>query len=299
MKPAIPKGAAKRAPKIELKKSGLAVMIGRSNVGKSTLMNSLIGTKVAITTPKPQTTRHIIQGVYNDDRGQIVFVDTPGIFARVPDMLTSKLNEKAKDALEGIDVLLYVVDPTRHVGDEDQAVHRLVQNATCPKLLVINKTDEKGEFIDEFLAWAPEFDEVIHISARERKNLNVLLDAIFARLPETEPYYPPEQISNMDEKFRMEELIREKIFLRMHQEIPYSVTVEVEEMVKRPNGVFYVKASILTTAPRYRKMLIGSGARGVKEIGQSVRKELESVMGCKVFVDLDVRVEEKWQERFE
>lgn len=282
-----------------LKKSGLAVMIGRSNVGKSTLMNTLVGTKVAITTPKPQTTRHVIQGVFNDDRGQIVFVDTPGIFTRVPDMLTSKLNEKAKDSLEGIDVLLYVVDPTRHVGDEDQAVHRLVQNAKCPKILVINKCDVEGEFIDEFMAWAPEFDEVIRISARDQTNLGALLDAIFARLPDGPALYPPDQISNMDQKFRMEELIREKVFLRMHEEVPYSVTVEVEEIAKRPNGVLYVKASILTTAPRYRKMLIGAGAHGVKEVGQAVRKELESVTGGKAFIDLDVRVEEKWQERFE
>jgi GTPase len=282
-----------------LKKSGLAVMIGRSNVGKSTLMNSLVGTKVAITTPKPQTTRHVIQGVYNDERGQIVFVDTPGIFTRVPDMLTSKLNEKAKDSLEGIDVLLYVVDPTRHVGDEDQAVHRLVQNATCPKILVINKTDVEGEFIDEFMAWAPEFDEVIRISAKDKTNLGALLEAIFARLKEGEAFYPPDQISNVDQKFRMEELIREKVFMRMQEEVPYTVPVEVEELVKRANGVLYVKASILTTSPRYRKMLIGSGAHSVKDIGQAVRKEIEAVTGNKAYIELDVRVEEKWQERFE
>ncbi len=283
----------------KLKKSGLAVLVGRSNVGKSTLLNSLVGTKVAITTPKPQTTRHIIQGVVHDPRGQVVFVDTPGIFTRIPDTLTAKLNEKAKDALDGIDVLLYVVDPTRHVGDEEKAVHRLVRNATVPKILVINKSDLKGPYADEYRAWEEEFDEVIEISALNRRNLKALVDAIFGYLKEGEPLYPPDQISGVENRFWLEELFREKVFMKMHEEIPYTTAVHVSEVAARDNGVTYVRATIVTTSPRYKKMLIGAGARTVKDIGRAVRKELEEVSGKKYFIDLDVQVEERWQERFE
>ena len=281
------------------KKAGLAVLIGRSNAGKSTLLNSLVGTKVAITTPKPQTTRHVIQGILHDPRGQIVFVDTPGIFTQIPDLLTTKLNAKAKDALEGIDVVLYVADPSRHVGDEERAVYRVVKSAEAAKILVLNKSDIDRPYIDEYLAWSDDVDGVIEVSALNAKNLKALVDMIFERLPEADPLYPDGQLTGVENKFWLEELIREKIFLKMHQEVPYTTTVEVEEMATRENGVVYIKASILTTSPRYRKMLIGAGGLAIKSIGQAVRKELELVSGNKTYVDLDVRVEERWQERFE
>ncbi len=281
------------------KKSGLAVLIGRSNAGKSTLLNSLVGTKVAIATPKPQTTRHVIQGILHDPRGQIVFVDTPGIFTQIPDLLTTKLNAKAKDALEGIDVVLYVADPSRHVGDEERAVYRVVKSAEGTKILVLNKSDIDRPYIDEYLAWSDDFDAVIEVSALNAKNIKELVDMIFERLPEGEPLYPEGQLTGVENKFWLEELIREKIFLKMHQEVPYTTTVEVEEMATRENGVVYIKASILTTSPRYRKMLIGAGGLAIKSIGQAVRKELELVSGKKTYIDLDVRVEERWQERFE
>jgi GTP-binding protein Era len=281
-------------------KNGLAVMIGRSNVGKSTLLNSLIGTKVAITTHKPQTTRHIIHGVLNDPRGQAVFVDTPGIFKQVPDALTAKLNEKAKDALQDIDVILYVVDPTRHVGDEEKIVRRLIAGSPAPKFLIVNKSDGKRPFLDEYLAWSDEFDGVFDVSALKNRNTNRLVDAIFERLPESdEPFYPPDQLTNMDNKFFLSELVREKIFLAVHDEVPYTVNVEITETERRDNGVWYVAADVITSADRYKKMIIGSGGRQIKEIGQAVRKELETVTGDKVFLDLNVRVDANWQNRFE
>lgn len=282
----------------KLKKSGVAVLIGRSNAGKSTLLNSLVGTKVAIATPKPQTTRHVIHGVLHEPRGQIVFVDTPGIFTRIPDLLTSKLNEKAKDALEGIDVVLYVADPSRHVGDEEKAVHRVVKTAKSPKILVLNKSDLERPYIDEYLAWKDDFDEIIEVSGLDAKNLKTLVDLIFAHLPIGEPLYPEGQLTGAENKFWLEELIREKVFLKMHEEVPYTVTVEVEENATRENGAVYIRAAILTTSPRYRKMLIGAGGRTIKSIGSAVRKELEAVTGQKTYIELYVRVEEKWQERF-
>ncbi|MFH2062570.1 MAG: GTPase Era [bacterium] len=280
-------------------KSGFAVLVGRSNVGKSTLLNALVGTKVAITTPKPQTTRHAIQGVLNDPRGQVVIVDTPGVFTHVPDNLTARLNEKARQSLRGIDLVVYVVDPTRHVGDEEKIVHRLVSAAECPKILVVNKSDLRGPYADEYRAWSDEFDAVIEISASKGHNLKALIDTMIELLPVGEPFYPGETLTNLDRNFRIAELIREKVFLRMHEEVPYSTTVEVEEVSDRDNGTLYVRARILTNADRYRGMLIGQGGHMIKSIGQSVRHELETVTGRQVFVDLDVGVEERWQERFE
>ena len=279
---------------------GLAVIIGRSNVGKSTLLNNLVGTKVAITSPKPQTTRHVIHGVLNDPRGQAVFADTPGIFKQVPDVLTGKLNEKAKDALAGVDLIIYVVDPTRHVGDEEKTVHRLVMQATCPKVLVLNKSDLKRPFLDEYLAWQDEFDAVHDVSAREARHLKPLIDTIFNLLPAGgELLYPTDQLTNVDNKFFLAEVIREKIFLAMHDEIPYTVHVEIEETEKRDNGLWYVRARIITNATRAKRIIIGHGGRQIKEIGQAARKELEAVTGAKVFLDLEVEVDERWQERFE
>ncbi|MEY4744650.1 MAG: hypothetical protein RL272_595 [Candidatus Parcubacteria bacterium] len=282
-----------------LKKSGLVVLVGRSNVGKSTLLNSIVGTKIAITSPKPQTTRHVIQGVVHDPRGQIVFADTPGIFKRVPDRLTAKLNEKARDALAGIDAVLYVVDPTRHVGDEEEAVHRMVRTVTVPKILVINKSDLKRPFIDEYLAWRDEFTGVVEVSALNAKGLKPLVDAIFEVLPDGVPLYPENQITNIENKFWLEELIREKVFMGLHEEIPYSTTVQVEEVARREDGTVYIKASVLTTAARYKKMIIGHGASKIRGIGRAARQEIEMVTGDKVYLDLDVQVDERWADRFE
>jgi GTP-binding protein Era len=280
-------------------KSGFAVLIGRSNVGKSTLLNALIGTKVAITTPKPQTTRQAIQGVIHDPRGQIVIVDTPGIFTQVPDNLTAKLNEIARRSLKDIDLIVYVVDPTRHIGDEEKIVHGLVSAATCPKILVINKSDLFGPYADEYRAWSKEFDVVLEISAAKGHNLIALKDKLFDLAPIGEKFYPEEILTNLDREFRIAELIREKVFLHLHDEVPYSTTVEVDEVTEKENGILYVRARIITNAKRYRGMIIGRDGRTIKAIGQAVRKEMEMITNRKVFIDLEVEVEEKWQERFE
>lgn len=281
------------------RKAGLVVLVGRSNVGKSTLLNSLVGTKVAIATPKPQTTRHVIQGVLHDPRAQIVFADTPGIFKQVPDILTAKLNEKARDALEGVDAVLYVVDPSRHVGAEEEAVHRMVKQLKLPKILVLNKSDLDRPYIDEYLAWRDEFSLVADVSALSNKGLKSLVDAIVEVMPEGPALYPEDQITNVENRFWLEELIREKVFLGLHEEVPYSTTVRVDEVARREDGMVYIKASVLTTSPRYKKMIIGHGASKIRGIGRAARKELEIVTGDKIYLDLDVQVEEKWQERFE
>jgi len=280
------------------KKSGFAVMVGRSNVGKSTLMNSIVGSKVAITTPKPQTTRLPIQGILTRNEGQIVFVDTPGMFKKAKDKLTKKLLESIKASLKDVDVILYVVDPTRSIGDEEKTILNMVSKFDKPVIFVINKIDlHRKPYLDYYRDLSDQFTSTIEVSATRGTNTNVLVDEIFSLLPEGEYYYPEHQLTNLPNKIWLAELIREKLFLRLRQEVPYSVHVEIDEMEDRDNGTLYLRATIYTTDKRYQGMIIGKGGRGIKEIGQSTRKELEAVMDRKVFLDLHVKVDAHWTER--
>ncbi len=282
-------------------KSGFAVLIGRSNVGKSTLLNTLVGTKVAITTPKPQTTRFPIQGVVHDPRGQIVFVDTPGVMQKAKDELTKKLLDSVRKSLNDIDVLIYVVDPTREIGNEEKQTLKMIEAIDKPKLLVVNKVDKRSakRNIDFYRDLLDEhFDASIELSALKGSNIDILKDWIFEHLPEGDEYYEQTQISNISQKERIAELIREKLFLRLRQEVPYTVHVDVHEIEERKNGVVYIRASVLTTEERYKRMIIGKGARGIKEINQSTRNELEAVTGKKIYLDLEVKVDPHWVERF-
>ncbi|PJA47531.1 GTPase Era [Candidatus Uhrbacteria bacterium CG_4_9_14_3_um_filter_36_7] len=280
-------------------KSGFAVLIGRSNVGKSTLLNSLVGTKVAITTPKAQTTRRPIQGIIHKPQGQIIFVDTPGIFKQSRDQLSKKLFSYVKESLKDIDVVVYVVDPTRDIGAEEKYILDLVKHLGTKKIFVINKMDEKQKpYLEFYREMGRSFENVIELSAKTRENLNLLLETIFNDLPEGEPFYPEGQFTSLRHEEWLAELVREKLFLRLRQEVPYSVHVVVDETQTRENGTVYIKARVLTTDDRYKSMIIGKGGRGIKEIGQSTRKELETVMQQSVFLDLSVEVNPHWVEQF-
>jgi len=283
----------------ETKKSGFVVLVGRSNVGKSTLLNTLVGTKVAITTAKPQTTRHAIQGIVHDPRGQIVFVDTPGIFHKAKDILTKKLNLKVKEAMRDIDALVYVVDPTRPIGPEERELLSLVEMVKKPKILAINKADIRDlPYIEEYKVLSKNFDKTLNISAKENKNIKELINEIFEQIPEGEPFYPEFQFTNVENKFWFAELIREKVFTQLHQEIPYSTNVVVDELEEKENNLLYIKARILTDKKRHKGMIVGRGGRMIKSIGQTARKEIEAITGKKVYLDLDVAVEEHWPEAF-
>lgn len=273
-------------------------MIGRSNVGKSTLLNSLIGSKVAITSPKPQTTRLPVQGIVTRDNAQIVFVDTPGIMQKAKDQLTKKMFKAVQMSLEDVDVILYVVDPTREIGDEEKATLRLIKDIEKPKILVINKIDvHEPRYLDFYRDLGEEFDEVIEVSGLRKTHLKDLLTLILSKLPENDFYYPEHQITSMPNEVWLAELIREKLFLRLRQEVPYTTHVEVEEIEERDNGLIYVKATIFTTEARYKRMIIGLGGRGIKEIGQATRNELEQATQHRYFLDLTVEVDTHWTER--
>jgi len=275
-------------------------MVGRSNVGKSTLMNTIIGSKIAITTPKPQTTRLPIQGIITRDEGQVVFVDTPGVLRGAKDSLSKKLQESVHASLREVDVIAYIVDPTREIGQEEREVMRMIENIDKPKILVINKIDLPNKpYIDFYRDLSDGFTKTVEVSGLRGTHVQMLVETLFELLPEGEYYYPEHQLTNMPNQYWLAELIREKLFLRLRQEVPYSTHVEVTDIEERDNGVLYIAGTIFTTDDRYKSMIIGQGGRGIKEIGQSTRNELEGVMGSKVFLDLNVEVDPHWMLRFE
>lgn len=278
------------------------MLAGRSNVGKSTLLNALVGTKIAIMSSKPQTTRQPVRGVLNEERGQIVFVDTPGIFLGKKDVLSKRLNEYVKQSLEGIDGIVYVVDPTRQGGEEEAYIQKLLRASDVPIFLAVNKSDMPlimRPFFDEVRMYDVGQKATFEVSAMTRTNLNHLLDALFEALPEGEPFYPDtQQITDLTHKQWLEELIREKAFDNLGQELPYLIHVELHELEKRDNGSLFIQGTIYTTEENHKGMIIGRKGQKLKEIGSAARKELETATGSKVYLDLNVKVDPKWRERF-
>lgn len=280
-------------------KSGFAVLIGRSNVGKSTLLNTLVGTKIAATSFRAQMTRDIIHGVINTPQGQAVFIDTPGIFKDKKDKLTGKLIQKAKDALEGVDIILYVVDPSREIGDEERYTYGLIRNIQIPKILVINKSDlpqEDRKHLPEYMQWEKDFDSIFTLSALRARHIAPLKEKVIELLPEGEPVYEGQQITNINDHFWIAEIIREKIFSVFDKEVPYALTVEVESTEDKA-GIFVIQAKILTNQERYKKMIIGKKGEKIKEIGKMARRELEQALNKKLYLELEVEVDTHWVER--
>lgn len=283
-------------------KSGFVVLAGRSNVGKSTLLNALIGSKVAIVTPKPQTTRHPVRGILHDPRGQIVFIDTPGFFLGKKDPVSTRLNELVREQLEGIEAIVYVTDPTREPGPEEENIQRILRALNVPIIVAINKSDlpnEQRAFHQNMRAIDVGQKTTLEISALKHTDLNTLKDTLFALMPEGEPFYPELQMTDMSHTQWLEELIREKVFLRLNEELPYSVKVEVTEVEARgAKNATYINAIIWTSDERYKKMIIGKGASMIKQISMDARKELEMATNKKIFLELEVQVDPKWQVRF-
>jgi len=307
-------------------KSGFVVLVGRSNVGKSTLLNTLVGTKIAATSFRAQMTRHIIHGVMNmpetdeHEGGQAVFVDTPGVFKDRKNALTAKLTNKVRDSLSGIDLIVYVVDPTREIGDEERAVYGMIRHLDMPKLMVINKSDlpeAERAHQSEYIRWAPDFEAVYTLSALRARHIQPLRQKVIDMLPEGGEMYEHDQLTNVTHDFWIAEIIREKIFSVFEKEMPYAMTVEVDSVVekkakkakhrdakknkdtevKEGEDMLLITARILTDQERYKKMIIGKRGTKIKEIGQMARKELEQATNKKVFLELEVEVDQHWVER--
>jgi GTPase len=281
----------------ELKKSGLVTLIGRSNVGKSTLLNALVGFKVSATSPRAQTTRFATKGILNEGRGQIVFVDTPGLFLQVPNQLTRLINRQVKDSVKDINLILYVVDPTREIGQEEERLLALVRPIKN-KILVINKIDlQKPKYIYDYESLDKDFLTTVKISAKNAKHLPSLIAEIFTHLSIGDPIYATKQTHDISLKQWVAEIIREKVFYYLHQEVPYSVTVEVDSLDRRPDDMLEIKARIITNQDRYRPILIGRGGAKLKEIGTAARKELELVLQKKIYLNLQVETDPHWLDK--
>lgn len=279
-------------------RSGFVAIIGPPNVGKSTLLNTLIGEKVSIVTPKPQTTRSRIQGVKHLPDGQIIFIDTPGIH-ETRQKLNHHLVEAAWAALKECDVVLLMVEAGRTQPDEDFSYARNgLAKAAKPVILVINKIDlvEKKALlplIDTYRTLYP-FQEIVPLCALNGSGVEELAECLLKYLPEGPQYFPEETYTDQPERFLVAEIIREKIFLHARQEIPYSTTVEINEFKVRDDGVILIRASIWVEKPSQKGILIGTQGRMLKEIGTRARKDIERLLGEKVFLELWVTVKKNW-----
>ncbi len=285
-----------------MKKTGVVAIIGRPNAGKSTLLNNLLGHKVSITSPKPQTTRFSIQAVYEDDRGQIIFVDTPGMMGKVRNPLARRINLEAGIQInKELDLVIYLVDHTRERDVEENQAFGLVRKFKGSKILVINKIDViRPSHIVQYKFMEEEFDAVVEISALGRKHLGRLLEVIFDFLPEGKPMVEtadlPQPGLNIDSKTFLSEIIREKAFLFLRREVPYSLATVIDDTIERDNGVLYIKARILTSADRYKSMIIGKNGAMIKEISMAARKELETATNKKIYLELTVETDPHWMD---
>lgn len=285
-------------------KSGLVAIVGRSNVGKSTLLNTLVGRKISATSRTPQLTRNNIQGVVNTEDGQAVFVDTPGIMQGIKGELNAKMLHKVEEAITGIDVILYVVDPTRKIGEEERKIYGMIRHLDIPKIMAVNKMDlAEGDRIykDDYLVWSPNFEANFFMSAKQDKGIEPMTNKIISLLPEGEKLYPDQQLTNITREFWVADLVREKVFKTMGQEIPYAVTVEVENIKQKEdesgNDMFVIEAKVLTNDDHYKSMLIGENGQKIKQIGSMARKELETALNRKVYLDLKVEYDRHWVTR--
>mgnify|MGYP001029782282 CR=1 FL=1 len=279
-------------------KSGFVGIIGKPNVGKSTLLNYIIGEKVAITTYKPQTTRNKIMGIKNTDRGQIIFLDTPGIHkAKTP--LNKYMVKEAVSTFGDVDILLFIVEANAPFGEDDSIIIKSLQNIQVPVILLINKIDlvEKDKLlplIDELMQLYP-FQEIIPLSALKGYSVDTLLDVIWNILPEGPEYFPDDMFTDSSERFLAAEIIREKVMLLTHQEIPYSTAVLLESFKEdERKNLIHMSATINVEKNSQKGIIIGKKGSMLKEIGTQARLEMEKFFGTRIYLELFVRVKKDW-----
>ena len=282
------------------KKSGFATLIGRPNVGKSTLMNHLIGQKIAITSDKPQTTRNRIQTVYTDERGQIIFLDTPGIH-KAKNKLGEYMVSVAEHTLKEVDVILWLVEPTTFIGAGEHHIAEQLNRVKTPVILVINKIDtvKTQEEILTFIAAYKDicpFAEIVPVSALKKKNTDVLLEQIFKYLPYGPQYYDEDTVTDQPMRQIAAELIREKALRLLSDEIPHGIAVTIEKMTERPNGMMDIEASIVCERDSHKGIIIGKGGAMLKKIGSAARREIEDLVDTKVNLQLWVKVRKEWRD---
>ena len=283
-------------------KSGFVTLIGRPNVGKSTLMNRMIGQKIAITSNKPQTTRNRIQTVHTDERGQIVFVDTPGIH-RAKNKLGEYMVGAAEKTIGEVDVVCWLVEPTTYIGAGERHIIERLKKVKCPVILVINKVDtiKKEEIFPVIDCYRREldFDEIVPVSARSGANVNELIDTIYKYLPYGPMFYDEDTVTDQPMRQIVAELIREKALHALNEEIPHGIAVVIDSMKERrsPKGVITdIQATIICERDSHKGIIIGKGGEMLKKIGANARYEIERQLETKVNLQLWVKVKKEWRD---
>lgn len=279
-------------------KSGFVAIVGRPNVGKSTLMNQIIGQKIAIMSDKPQTTRNKIHGVYTGEGKQIVFLDTPGIHKR-QSKLGDYMNNTALNTLGEVEAAMFLVDASEGIGGGDRYIIEQLGKIKTPVFLILNKIDliepEALLPLIETYRKLHEFAEVIPISAKFGSNINTLMEQLGKYLPEGPQYYPADQITDHPEQFVIAELIREKILQMTREEVPHSIAVTIEDMKVQDNGIVYVGAVIFVERDSQKGIVIGKQGAMLKEVGKRARQDIENLLGSKIFLELWVKVKKDWR----
>ncbi len=281
-------------------KSGFVTIIGRPNVGKSTLMNSMIGEKISIMSDKPQTTRNKIRTVYTDDEAQIVFLDTPGIH-KPKNQLGEFMNFEVDAALEGVDVLIMITDEFNKIGPGDDFIIEKIKDIKTKKILIINKIDKFDQ--EAALRIASEFgkyqvfDDILPMSALLNLGVDSLIKLIIKYLEPGPMYFPSDYITDRPERFIVAEIIREKALMYLDEEVPHGIAIEIEEMKERKNrNLVDIRASILCEKKSHKSIIIGKDGRKIKGIGKSAREDIEGLLGSQVNLQLFVKISEKWRD---
>lgn len=284
---------------MSVKHSGYVALLGRPNAGKSTLLNALVGERVAIVTHKPQTTRHRIAGIVTRDEGQAVFVDTPGLHRRREHALNRRLNRIAADTRQGVDLVVMLVDATGWT-DEDQMVLEMVGQLEMPRILAFNKIDlleDRSSLLEKTaqVSAQVDFDAVVYLSAQKRKGLEDLFEEVFRHLPEAEPIFDPDMFTDKSEGFLAAELIREQLMLQLHQEIPYGVTVQIERFERTPRRV-EIDALVLVASERHKGMVIGKSGQVLKRVGTRARHRIAELLDERIHLELHVKTRADWMD---
>ncbi|HET6633335.1 MAG TPA: GTPase Era [Rhodanobacteraceae bacterium] len=279
---------------------GHVALLGRPNVGKSTLLNAMLDFHLSIVGPKPQTTRHRILGIVTEPRGQILFLDTPGLHRGARKAMNRSLNRAARQALDEAELVVQVVE-AGHWDDEDEAVWAAIEQHECPRLLAVNKVDalaDKTRLLPfaQRLSETHGFDEVHYISARRGEGLDGLRAGILARLPQREPMFDADEMTDRSERFLVAERIREQLMMRLQQELPYATTVEVESFSDRDDGLTEIGAVIWVERAGQKGIVIGAGGKQLKAIGSAARRTIEALLDRRVHLRLWVKVREGWSD---
>ncbi len=278
-------------------KSGYVAVVGRANAGKSTLVNVLVGEKVAIVSPKPQTTRDRIMGVLTTDDYQIAFIDTPGIY-KADNLLSSVMQKTATDTVGDVDLVLFVLDAHDGVSEKDRTLIKSIKEKGAPTIIALTKTDIMPEslLISEIKELAEENLEIVPVSARRGRNIKELIKVILQFLPEGDKLFEEDIISDRSEKFMIAEIMREKILLKFQKEIPHGVAIIVNEFKLREDGrVYDINLDIVCEKPNHKAILVGKGGKAIKEVSSFARADMEKFLGRKVFLTTYVKVEEDWR----